>query len=59
MMTKKDYQEVAEIIRCYKDLIDDEFVVEDLVEDFATLFANDNPNFKYDLFRDACLKNIY
>jgi hypothetical protein len=56
MMTRKDYVAVAEIISSYKDLIGDEFLFEDLVEDFSSFFAEDNPNFKFDKFREACMK---
>ena len=59
MMTRKDYVAVAEIISSYKDLIGDEFVVEDLVEDFSAMFEADNPNFKHEIFREACLKNNF
>jgi hypothetical protein len=59
MMTRKDYVAVAEIISSYKDLIGDEFVVEDLVEDFSAMFEADNPNFKHEVFREACLKNNF
>ena len=56
-MTRKDYVKVAEILSSYKDLIDDVFTFEDLVEDFSAMFAEDNPNFKHEVFREACLKN--
>jgi len=56
MMTRKDYVAVAEILSSYKDLIDDVFTFEDLVEDFSAMFAEDNPNFKHEVFREACLK---
>ena len=56
MMTRKDYVAVAEILSSYKDLIDDVFTFEDLVEDFSGMFAEDNPNFKHEKFREACLK---
>jgi hypothetical protein len=59
MMTRKDYVAVAEILSSYKDLIGDEFTFEDLVEDFSGMFAEDNSNFKHEVFREACLKNIY
>lgn len=55
MMTRKDYVAVAEILSSYKDLCD-EFTFEDLVEDFSVFFAEDNPNFKHEKFREACLK---
>jgi hypothetical protein len=56
MMTRKDYVAVAEILSSYKDLIGDEFTFEDLVEDFSAMFEGDNPNFKHEKFREACLK---
>jgi len=54
MMTRKDYVAVAEILSSYKDGMVDEFWFADLVLDFAGLFAEDNPNFKEDKFREAC-----
>ena len=59
MMTRKDYVAVAEILSSYKDLIGDEFTCEDLVEDFSGMFESDNPNFKHEVFREACLKNNF
>jgi hypothetical protein len=56
MMTRKDYVAVAEILSSYKDLMNDNFLFEDLVEDFASFFSEDNPNFKFDKFREACMK---
>ena len=56
MMTRKDYVIVAEILSSYKDLIGDEFTFEDLVEDFSGMFSEDNPNFKHEIFREACMK---
>lgn len=54
MMTRKDYVATAEILKSFKDLIDDEFTYQDLVDDFADYFSADNPNFKFDKFREAC-----
>jgi hypothetical protein len=54
MMTRKDYVAVAEILSSFKPLISDQFTFEDLVDEFADLFATDNPNFKLDKFREAC-----
>ena len=54
MMTRKDYVAVAEILNSFQDLIADQFTFEDLVDEFADMFAADNPNFKYDKFREAC-----
>jgi hypothetical protein len=56
MMTRKDYVAVAEILSSYKDLIGDEFTFHDLVDDFGALFESDNPNFKFEVFREACEK---
>jgi hypothetical protein len=57
MMTRKDYVIVSEILSSYKDLIGDEFTFHDLVDEFAGYFAEDNPNFKPDVFITACNKN--
>jgi hypothetical protein len=59
MMTRKDYVAVAEILSSYKDLIGDEFTYEDLVNDFASFFEEDNSNFKGDKFIEACKVNAY
>jgi hypothetical protein len=56
MMTRKDYVAVAEILSSYKDLIGDEFTFHDLVDDFGSMFEADNPNFKFETFRQACEK---
>lgn len=56
MMTRKDYTSTAEILSSYKDLIGDEFTYHDLVDDFASMFAQDNPNFDPDRFLEACNK---
>ena len=58
-MTRKDYVAVAEILSSYKDLICDEFTFEDLVEDFSGMFAEDNPNFKPDVFITACNRDEF
>ena len=54
MMTRKDYVATAEILSGYKDLIGDNFVYEDLVDDFAGMFAQDNERFDSDKFLEAC-----
>ena len=59
MLTRKHYIATAEILSSYKDLIGDEFTFHDLVEDFAVMFSQDNPNFSADKFLDACKKNTY
>jgi len=58
MMTRKDYTATAEILSSYKDLIGDEFTYHDLVDDFASMFAQDNPNFDADRFFTACTINV-
>ncbi len=59
MMTRKDYIIVAQILSSYKDLIADEFTYHDLVDEFAGYFAEDNPNFKFDLFVKACNRDEF
>ena len=57
-MTRKDYTATAEILSSYKDLIGDEFTYHDLVDDFASMFAQDNSNFDADKFFNACMINV-
>lgn len=59
MLSKKYYIATANILSSYKDLIGDEFVFEDLVEDFASMYAEDNLLFDALKFVDACKKNSY
>ena len=54
MMTRKDYVKVADILAGYKDGMADNFWWEDLLNDFALMFAEDNPNFQHDKFMEAC-----
>jgi len=56
MMTRKDYVATAEIINSYADEIKLE-VLEDLVNDFIVMFADDNEKFDSDRFWDECFKN--
>jgi len=58
MMTRKDYTATAEILSSYKDLIGDEFTYHDLVDEFASMFAQDNSNFDADKFFNACMINV-
>ena len=55
-MTRKDYVATAEIINSYADEIKLS-VLEDLVNDFIEMFANDNEKFDSDRFWDECFKN--
>jgi hypothetical protein len=58
MLTKKTYIATSEILSSYKDLIGDEFTYHDLVDDFAAMFAEDNPNFDADKFFNSCMINV-
>ena len=58
-MTRKDYVATAEILSSYKDLIGDEFTYHDLVDEFASMFSQDNPNFVADKFFNACMISVY
>jgi hypothetical protein len=53
MMTRKDYVKTAEILNKYRSFVDDT-VWNDLIDDFAFWFENDNPNFNTDRFIEAC-----
>jgi len=56
MMTRKDYVATAEIINSYADEIK-LTVLEDLVNDFIVMFAEDNERFDSDRFWEECFKN--
>jgi hypothetical protein len=58
MLTKKTYIATSEILSSYKDLIGDEFTYHDLVDDFAAMFAEDNPRFDSDKFFNSCMINV-
>jgi hypothetical protein len=51
MMTRKDYIKTAEILRDFGNDISD---FSELVWAFADWFADDNPNFRYSTFVEAC-----
>jgi len=53
MMTRKDYIATAEILKTYSEAMDS-FFVEDLVNDFADMFAEDNDRFNRVRFWEAC-----
>jgi hypothetical protein len=59
MLPKKTYIATAEILSSYKDLIGDEFTYHDLVDEFASMFAKDNPLFDAAKFFNACMINVY
>ena len=52
MMTRKDYVETANILNSKVDEIDFS-ILADLAEQFAEMFANDNPRFDHQRFIDA------
>ena len=56
MMTRKDYVATAEILHGFKDLIGDQFVFEDLVDEFSLMFESDNERFDHVKFFNACHK---
>ena len=53
MMTRKDYDQVAELLSNFNGIID-EFTFEDLVFEFGELFSADNPRFDFERFEEAC-----
>jgi hypothetical protein len=55
MMTRKDYVEVANILKAYVGKIDEDFLAE-LVSDFEDMFSKDNERFDFDRFYTAVYK---
>ena len=53
MMTRKDYVATAEILKTYSEAMDADWF-EDLVNDFADIFAEDNAKFNRVKFIEAC-----
>lgn len=53
MMTRKDYVAVADILADFKSGMPNN-IFDELVNEFADMFADDNSNFKYDKFVEAC-----
>ena len=56
MMTRKDYVATAEILNSFVHNISAP-TFDSLVEDFASMFAEDNDRFMVDKFVDACWGN--
>ena len=52
MMTRKDYVATADILNKFKEDLDP-VTFEDLVDEFADMFAIDNERFQADRFREA------
>jgi len=56
-MTRKDYIATANILSSYLEQAEENIlaslIVKSIAEDFADLFASDNPNFNEDKFLDA------
>lgn len=57
MMTRKDYVQTANILNNYVEDIDF-LVMQEIVDGFAEMFENDNPNFNYQKFVDAVFAEI-
>lgn len=61
MMTRKDYVATAEILNSYAIAGQDNILISSLInkisEDFADLFASDNPNFDETRFFNAVTKS--
>lgn len=53
MMTRKDYVSTAEILSSYQDTMDLN-TFDNLINDFAEMFADDNDRFMASKFIDAC-----
>ncbi len=54
-MTRKDYVATANILNNYVDEIH-YLVLQEIVDEFAEMFENDNPNFDYQRFVDEVMK---
>lgn len=52
MMTRKDYVNVADILNLFRNAID-RGIMDDLVNEFSDMFAEDNPNFNRTKFYEA------
>jgi hypothetical protein len=57
MMTRKDYVATATILNNYVDEIDF-LVLQEIADEFAEMFENDNPNFNYQKFIDAVFAEL-
>ena len=57
-MTRKDYVKTATILNSFKDFIADEYLFEDLVNDFSDMFKADNERFDSMRFAEACNKEV-
>lgn len=56
-MTRKDYVATAQILNNYVDEIDF-LVLQEIADEFAEMFENDNPNFNYQKFIDAVFAEL-
>jgi len=55
MMTRKDYVQTANILNVYADHIDF-LTLSHIAEEFAQMFAEDNPRFDHQRFIDAVME---
>ena len=53
-MTRKDYVQIAEIIREAKKEQDAQYMIQYIESAFQCLLASDNPRFDHDRFMEAC-----
>ena len=57
-MTRKDYVKISDILAGYSNAMIDNFWWEDLLNDFAIMFEEDNPNFNRERFITACNEGV-
>ena len=58
-MTRKDYENIADIIREAKKEQDAQYMIQYIESAFQCLFASDNPRFDHDKFKQACQLKDY
>ena len=57
MMTRKDYNAIAEILNDYYSNNPVEISeYKNLISDFSDFFLSDNPNFKPEIFKEKCFR---
>lgn len=54
--TRRTFIDVSKILKQYANDVD-ETTFSDIVNDFGDLFLNDNPNFDFNRFEEACNAN--
>ena len=65
MMSRKDYNATAEIIKNFWDKVDNQrelyltindLIHTELIQKFSNMFEDDNPNFNPDIFWEKCTR---